>query len=105
MLSGGGSAQVDPPGGNAIMPPGEGSTHWQDHIWFPTSPLKEIRALLPDSKVEFNAGQDPASAAALAKQSDIAIVFVQQWESEGMDLATLTLARPAKQPGGSSGSG
>ncbi len=44
MISGGGSAQVDPPGGNAIMPPGKGNTHWQDHIWFPTSPLKSIRA-------------------------------------------------------------
>ena len=28
MLSGGGSAQVDPPGGNAIMPPGKGATQW-----------------------------------------------------------------------------
>ena len=26
MISGGGSAQVDPPGGNAIMPPGKGAT-------------------------------------------------------------------------------
>ena len=40
MISGGGSAQVDPPGGNAIMPPGKGATHWQEHIWFPTSPLE-----------------------------------------------------------------
>ncbi|HYK38078.1 MAG TPA: glycoside hydrolase family 3 protein, partial [Alloacidobacterium sp.] len=44
MISGGGSAQVDPPGGNAIMPPGQGATHWQDHIWFPTSPLKALKA-------------------------------------------------------------
>jgi beta-glucosidase len=29
MISGGGSAQVDPPGGNAIMPPGKGATIWQ----------------------------------------------------------------------------
>ena len=35
MISGGGSAQVDPPGGNAIAPPGKGATHWQDHIWSP----------------------------------------------------------------------
>ena len=47
MISGGGSAQVDPPGGNAIMPPGQGRTKWQDHIWFPTSPLKAIRAKAP----------------------------------------------------------
>ncbi len=43
MISGGGSAQVDPPGGNAIMPPGKGQTHWQDQIWFPTSPLRSIQ--------------------------------------------------------------
>ena len=56
MISGGGSAQVDPPGGNAIMPPGKGQTHWQDKIWFPTSPLKAIRAKAPTAKVEFASG-------------------------------------------------
>jgi beta-glucosidase len=91
MISGGGSAQVDPPGGNAIMPPGQGATHWQDHIWFPTSPLKALKAQLPDAKIEFNAGIDPASAAALAKSSDVAIVFAYQWTSEGMDLPNLSL--------------
>src|SRR5450755_4519368 len=39
MISGGGSAQVDPPCGNAIMPPGKGQPRWLQHIWFPTSPL------------------------------------------------------------------
>jgi beta-glucosidase len=75
MISGGGSAQVDPMGGNAIMPPGKGATHWQDEVWFPTSPLKSIRA----------------KAAALAKSADVAIVFAYSWESEGMDLDTLSL--------------
>jgi len=91
MISGGGSAQVDPPGGNAIMPPGQGATHWQDHIWFPTSPLKALKAQLPNAKVEFNSGQDPAAAAELAKRSDVAIVFAYQWTSEGMDLPNLSL--------------
>jgi len=91
MISGGGSAQVDPPGGNAIAPPGKGATHWQDHIWFPTSPLKALRADLPRAKIEFNSGEDAAAAAALAKSSDVAIVFAYQWESEGVDLATLSL--------------
>jgi beta-glucosidase len=91
MISGGGSAQVDPPGGNAIMPPGKGATHWQDHIWFPTSPLKALQAKLPDAKVEFNSGQDATSAATLAKSADVAIVFAYQWESEGVDLTTLSL--------------
>ena len=91
MLSGGGSAQVDPPGGNAISPPGQGATHWQEHIWFPTSPLRQLQIAMPSLKLDYNSGEDTAAAAALAKQSDVAIVFVQQWESEGMDLPTLTL--------------
>lgn len=95
MISGGGSAQVDPPGGNAIMPPGQGRTHWQDHIWFPTSPLRSIRAKAPAATVSFDSGADPSIAAALAKTADVALVFAYQWESEGMDLDSLSL--PDKQ--------
>ncbi len=91
MISGGGSAQVDPPGGNAIMPFGKGQTHWQEKIWFPTSPLKSIRAKAPSAAVQFDSGADPNAAAALAKKADVAIVFVYQWESEGMDLDSLSL--------------
>ncbi len=91
MISGGGSAQVDPPGGNAIMPPGKGNTYWQAHVWFPTSPLKSVRAKASGAKVDFDSGSDPATAAALAKSSDVAIVFAYQWISEGMDLDSLTL--------------
>jgi beta-glucosidase len=91
MISGGGSAQVDPPGGNAIMPPGKGNTYWQAHVWFPTSPLKTIRAKAPGANVQFDSGADPAAAAALAKNADVAIVFAYQWESEGMDLDSLSL--------------
>lgn len=91
MISGGGSAQVDPPGGNAIMPPGKGATTWQAHVWFPTSPLKTLKAKMPNATVEFNSGSDPAAAAALAKSADVAIVFAYQWESEGMDLPNLSL--------------
>ena len=93
MISGGGSAQVDPPGGNAIAPPGKGSTHWQEQIWFPTSPLKAIQARAPTATVKFDAGDDPAAAAAAAKGADVAIVFAYQWESEGMDLPTLSLPK------------
>ena len=87
MLSGGGSAQVDAPG--------RGPSQWQEHIWFPTSPLKALRAALPNAKIEFDAGTDTSAAAALAKNADVAIVFAHQWESEGMDLPSLTL--PDKQ--------
>ena len=92
MISGGGSAQVDPPGGNAILPPGKGlTTHWQEHIWFPTSPLKAIEARAPEAKVSYDPGTDPAAAAEAAKGKDVAIVFAYVWESEGMDLPSLSL--------------
>jgi beta-glucosidase len=91
MISGGGSAQVDPPGGNAIMPPGKGATHWQDHIWFPTSPLRALQAKLPNTKIKFDPGTDWHSAANLAKASDVAVVFAYQWQSEGVDLPSLSL--------------
>jgi beta-glucosidase len=91
MISGGGSAQVDPPAGNAIMPPGKGQTRWLEPVWFPTSPLKSVRAKAAGATVEFNSGSDPAAAAALAKTADVAIVFAYQWESEDMDLPSLSL--------------
>ncbi|MGA8730872.1 MAG: glycoside hydrolase family 3 N-terminal domain-containing protein, partial [Terracidiphilus sp.] len=86
MISGGGSAQVDPPGGNAIMPPGKGATIWQKPVWFPTSPLKALQAKLPNTKIDFDPGTDPKSASSLAKSADLAIVFVYQWLSEDMDV-------------------
>jgi beta-glucosidase len=91
MISGGGSAQVDPPVGNAILPPGKGQTRWLEPIWFPTSPLKSIGAKAPHVKVEFDSGADPRTAAGLAKEADVAIVFAYQWESEDMDLPSLAL--------------
>ncbi|HZM08879.1 MAG TPA: glycoside hydrolase family 3 C-terminal domain-containing protein [Candidatus Limnocylindrales bacterium] len=83
MISGGGSAQVDPQGSSAPA--------WLSHVWFPTSPLKAVRAKSRSAEVKFNPGTDPATAAALAKSSDIAIVFAHQWMSEGMDLPSLSL--------------
>jgi beta-glucosidase len=83
MISGGGSAQVDPPGQPAAP--------WQSHVWFPTSPLKAVSAADPGIKVQFDSGAAPASAAQLARQSDVAIVFAYQWMSEGTDLPNLSL--------------
>lgn len=91
MISGGGSAQVDPPVGNAILPPGKGQTRWLEPVWFPTSPLKSVRAKAPAATVQFDSGADPEKAASLAAKADVAIVFAYQWESEDMDLPTLSL--------------
>lgn len=97
MISGGGSAQVDPPGGNAILPPGKGQTRWLEPVWFPTSPLRSVRAKAAGATVQFDSGADASSAATLAKNSDVAIVFAYQWESEDMDLPSLSL--PEHQDG------
>ena len=83
MISGGGSAQVDPPGFSSFK--------WKEHVWFPTSPLKAVAARASGSTVKFASGADPAATTALAKQSDVAIVFVHQWTSEDMDLPNLSL--------------
>ena len=95
VMSGGGSAQVDAPGGNAVNP-GE-STHWGSAVYFPSAPLKYIREHAPGARVQFDSGMDPARAAALAKASDVAIVFADQYMSEGGDAPTLAL--PGQQDG------
>jgi beta-glucosidase len=90
VLSGGGSAQVDSPGGNAINPK-QGASEWQQPVYFPSAPLKYIRDKALNAKVTYNEGNDPASAAALAKSSDLAIVFVNQYMTEDRDSATISL--------------
>ena len=94
VISGGGSAQVDPPGGNAVTTPPRsvgGIPGMGQVVWHPSSPLKAIRAKAPNATVEYNPGSDAAAAAALAKASDVAIVFVHQPSSEGADMLTLSL--------------
>lgn len=83
MISGGGSAQVDPQGSSEPA--------WLSQVWFPTSPLKAVKAKAPSVDVKFDSGANPAAAAALAKACDVALVFVHQWTSEDMDLPDLSL--------------
>jgi beta-glucosidase len=93
ILSGGGSAQVDAPGGNAISP--TTSTAWNKPVYFPSSPLRYIREHAPQADVRFDPGTDPAAAAKLARSAEVAIVFADQYMSEGSD--SLTLALPNHQ--------
>ena len=90
VLSGGGSAQVDVPGGNAVGPH-PGGAHWQETVYFPAAPLQYLRAHALNAKVEFNPGIDAAAAAAFAASADVAIVFVNQPMHEDMDRPTLSL--------------
>src|SRR5512136_1447572 len=85
VLSGGGSAQVDPPGGGP-------SRFGGPAVWFPSSPLKSVRAKAPRAKVEYHDGVDVKAAAALAKASEVAIVFVNEPTTEGRDLPSLSLS-------------
>jgi beta-glucosidase len=93
VLSGGGSAQVDAAGGNAVpQPPGAtGFARFAQPVWHRSSPLEAIRAKAPRAKVEYSEGTDAAAAASLAKASDVAIVFVDQHTSEGSDVPSLSL--------------
>lgn len=45
--------------------------------------------------MQFDSGTDVAAAAKLAAASQVAIVFVSQWASEGMDLTSLNFDRDA----------
>jgi beta-glucosidase len=90
VLSGGGSAQVDAPGGNAANPK-PGGSKWGDTIYFPSSPLKYIQAKSPQASVKYVDGTDTVAAANLAKASATTIVFVNQPMREDVDAATLSL--------------
>ncbi|MEP6547296.1 MAG: glycoside hydrolase family 3 C-terminal domain-containing protein [Gammaproteobacteria bacterium] len=93
VMSGGGSAQVDAPGGNAIAP--ETPTEWGKPVYFPSAPLRYIREHAQHAEVQFASGADLAAAASLAKSADVAIVFADQYMSEAGDAPTLSL--PGKQ--------
>ena len=90
VLSGGGSAQVDPPGGN-VADPKRGNGEWRKPVYFPSSPMREIQRKAPNAEVTYNDGSNPTDAAASAKSAELAIVFVNQFMSEGSDAATLSL--------------
>jgi beta-glucosidase len=99
VMSGGGSSQVSPAGGNAVPPPPELANNplaiFMMSVYHRSPPLKGIREKATHAVVQFDPGTDPASAAALAKSSQVAIVFAVQHESEGIDLKNLSL--PDKQ--------
>lgn len=91
VLSGGGSAQVQPVGGAIPGPQSPCPPCWAPVVWDPSSPLKAIQAKAPNAKVQYADGSDATAAATLAASSQVAIVFVNQWASEGMDETSLAI--------------
>lgn len=91
VLSGGGSAQVYAPGGNAVR--GLGPAHWPGpEVYARSSPLLELRRELPAAAISWSDGADVAAAARAAAAADVAIVFATQWTAESLDFP-LTLPR------------
>jgi beta-glucosidase len=85
VLSGSGSSLVYPRGGNAV--PGLEPTGWPGPVmYYPSSPVEELRRLTPNSNISFVDGSDVAAAVAAAKGADVAIVFGTQWSSESIDV-------------------
>ena len=76
VLAGGGSSDVTPAGGAVMI---------DKHTYMPSPPLAALRSELPRARIGFEAGTDPAAAAALAAASEVAVVFVTQHNSEGYD--------------------
>lgn len=93
VLTGGGSGQVDPPGGSPVPPPPPHDifTAVFRPAWMPSSPLRALTAKMPSTKISYTSGDDLARAAVAARAADVAIVFAYQWESEAIDLSTLDL--------------
>ena len=86
VIAGGGSSLVYPDGENAV--PGLKPTGWPGPVvYYPSSPLDELRKLLPNARIDFADGSDPAAAARLAKGADLAIVFGTQWAAESIDVS------------------
>lgn len=87
VLSGGGSSQVIPTG-SLILPAPAGSPAWiEGMVYHPSPPLQSIRARAVGADIAFEPGVDIAAAAAKAKASDVALVFVEQWTTEAKDAS------------------
>src|SRR5262249_5922509 len=82
---GGGYAAVLPIGGAGPM----GAA--RNLFLMPSSPLEELKKLLPDAQIDFDPGQTAAEATLLAKRSDLVIAFGIRSEGESYDLPDLSL--------------
>jgi beta-glucosidase len=85
VLSGGGSAQVIPLG-SQVLPRPPGAPEWvEGTVYHPSAPLTAIKARAK-GEVTFQSGTDVPAAVATARAADVAVVFVEQWASEAIDV-------------------
>jgi len=98
VASGSGSSQVTTPYRKDPLPiatvpiGGEGMmAAFSNVVFHPSSPLLALRSHLKGAQVAFDTGLYPESAAAAARNADVAIVFVYQPSGEGEDVPSLDL--------------
>jgi beta-glucosidase len=81
VLSGGGSSQVYPPGGVALL---ETRSEGWKLVYLRSSPMRAL-ALRTAARIAYDPGSDVKAAAALARHYDAVILFAHQWSTEGVD--------------------
>ncbi|MFM0341856.1 beta-glucosidase family protein [Paraburkholderia fungorum] len=93
VLSGGGSGGTPAANGNAVSGCQQptGVLFGGCAKWYKSAPLAAIKAAAPNANVSYLDGNDANAAASAAAQADVAIVFATQWETEGLDLPSLSL--------------
>jgi beta-glucosidase len=94
VLSGGGSSQVQAVAGSPIrmpMPDGSPQLSFIKVTYQGSSPLAALRAQAPKATISYVDTQDPATAAAAAKNADLVLFFAEQWRTEAVDLTSLSL--------------
>jgi beta-glucosidase len=95
-LIGGGSSRVVGDDGPAFTVPfvtdGTGPFAFMlDQYFNRSAPLTAIRAAAPQATVRFRNGDYASEAALAARQADVAIVFANQYQTEGYDVPDLSL--------------
>jgi len=85
VLPPGGYAEVIKIGGPGIMGVG------RNLFLFPSSPVAELKKLLPSAEIEFDPGMSPAESALMARRTDVVVVFAIKIDSEGFDDPDLSL--------------
>jgi beta-glucosidase len=97
VLSGGGSTQVHLAGGPAAAVSYGGTGPFaallSEQYQRTLPPLEAIRAKAPKADVTYRNGAYVSEAVAQARKADVAIVFANQWQSEGIDNPDLSLPR------------
>jgi len=95
VVTGCGSSAVTPPGGYAeVVKIGgaHGGMGLSRNLYLlPSSPLDELKKLLPTARIQFDPGMTAAEAAMTAQRADLAIVFGIRVEGEGFDNPDLSL--------------